>query len=169
MMSTRARVVQFGGAAILIVFGILTWLWVQPRPDLSASFPRVREAGWGALVGLWVLTVAVSHLIVFYFVQTLRCATKLRREGVDLVLPALVGMLETILYLAAFLGNRPEFIGLWLGLKTAGGWKQWTEDDKGRRRFLIFLLGSGMSVLIALIGFVLMLKFALEIGGASPR
>jgi hypothetical protein len=59
--------------------------------------------------------------------------------------------------------GSPEFIGVWLALKVAGQWKNWTEswsievDGRtiqvvGREVFNIFLLGNALSVGFAAIG-----------------
>ena len=72
-------------------------------------------------------------------------------------LPAIVGGLERVLYVASWLVGRPEFIGVWLALKIAGGWKAWYDGRdvngvhiEGRYHFNVFLIGCGLSVLNAL-------------------
>lgn len=78
-----------------------------------------------------------------------------------------VGIIERVLFVSAFLIEEPEFIGVWLALKVAGGWQAWGEDRKvywvngqtknyvtvlGRHVFNIFLIGNGLSVLNSLVG-----------------
>lgn len=63
---------------------------------------------------------------------------------------AYVGLIERILYVASLQSGAPEFIGIWLALKVAGGWKRWSER---RKIFQVFLIGSGFSVLYSVVGF----------------
>lgn len=42
----------------------------------------------------------------------------------------------------SFLVCRPEFIGLWFGLKVAGNWDVWTKKE-GRPIFQVFLILPG--------------------------
>lgn len=77
--------------------------------------------------------------------------------------PALVGVVERPLFLAALMGYHAEFIGVWLALKVAGGWFGWTEGIDvpaatgtktvrvpGRVLFNRNLILSGLSVAYAL-------------------
>jgi len=63
---------------------------------------------------------------------------------------------------AAWLVNRPEFIGIWLALKVAGGWEAWAKGRRiiwstnnvrhealvtGRHLFNSTVIGSGLSLL----------------------
>jgi hypothetical protein len=80
-------------------------------------------------------------------------------------LPVLIGFIERPLYLSAWLSGGLSFVGLWLGLKVAGGWNGWSQDRKvkceiegmevgkavtGRHLFNSFLVGSSLSLLCAL-------------------
>ena len=56
---------------------------------------------------------------------------------------------------------KPEFIGVWLALKVAGQWQQWSEDKPyreggptivGRQLFNIFLIGNALSITYAVVG-----------------
>lgn len=65
-----------------------------------------------------------------------------------------VGIVERPLYVAAFLAGAPAFVGVWLGLKVAGGWKGWQDPYTlksgkmvaGRTVFNFMLIGSAVSV-----------------------
>jgi hypothetical protein len=73
-------------------------------------------------------------------------------------------LIERCLYLASWLEGTPEFIGVWLALKIAGGWKAWSEGltipsgkrsgegvvIPGRTLVNLFLVNSGLSVLHAI-------------------
>lgn len=78
-----------------------------------------------------------------------------KQEDRDADLATIVGFLETGLYATSYLLDRPEFIGAWLVLKVAGGWKGWQSYHKGvhgRRVFQIFLIGTGLSVAYGVMG-----------------
>jgi len=71
-----------------------------------------------------------------------------------------VGLVERPLYVAAFLANEPAFVGIWLGLKVAGGWKGWQDEYTlknsrkvaGRSVFNFMLIGSAVSVAYGWVG-----------------
>ena len=45
------------------------------------------------------------------------------------------------------------FIGIWLALKVAAQWKRWSDTHpKGRIAYNIFIIGSGLSVIFAIVG-----------------
>ena len=74
-------------------------------------------------------------------------------------LPRVVGLIERVLYIGSLQIGKPEFIGLWLALKTAGQWKRWGEGSvvagrliEGRVFYNIFLVGSGLSIVYAFTG-----------------
>lgn len=86
------------------------------------------------------------------------------------LLPRMVGLIERFLYTASWQTGYPGFIGVWLVLKAAGGWKYWTEDRPiddnedqpigdenkkkipGRSNYNIFLIGTGVSVAYGILG-----------------
>lgn len=75
--------------------------------------------------------------------------------------PQIVGIIERSLYVSALIMGNPEFIGLWLAVKVAGQWNRWSEGIEnnnmeiipGRAFFNIFLIGNGLSIAFAIIGF----------------
>jgi hypothetical protein len=74
-------------------------------------------------------------------------------------LPALLGFIEGGLYTTAYLIHHGEFIGAWLILKVAGGWKGWQEGFgqrpnkiHGRALSQIFLIGTGLNLAYGLTG-----------------
>jgi hypothetical protein len=69
--------------------------------------------------------------------------------------PILMGLIERTLYMSALLFGHGEFIAVWLGLKVAGGWKRWQNEKIGRYLYSRSLFGSGLSLLYALMGFLL--------------
>ena len=74
-----------------------------------------------------------------------------------------LGMVERALYVLSWYAGQVLFIGLWLTLKVAVQWSSWKIPDdpkipldengrtaqRARARFLIFLWGSGLSILIS--------------------
>ena len=65
---------------------------------------------------------------------------------------AILGVAETLAYPVLLHQNQLTAIGLWVGLKTAGGWKGWTDS---RAEFLRFLIGN-----ILVIGFSIFAAYA---------
>ena len=64
-----------------------------------------------------------------------------------------IGTIDRILFLLSFLLETPEFIGLWLGIKTVSQYKRWSDNEPGRATFNIFLTGNGLSILYAVAGY----------------
>lgn len=70
-------------------------------------------------------------------------------------LPATIGVVERFLYVAALLSSLPDFIGVWLALKVAGGWQGWSGTHlgvPGRSVFNTSLLTSAISLVWAISG-----------------
>jgi hypothetical protein len=78
---------------------------------------------------------------------------------------AVLGAAEGTIYLGALLASRPEFIAVWLGIKTVIRWRHWEIDIAipgksenetrwvlGRMAYNLFLLGNALVVLYAGIG-----------------
>jgi hypothetical protein len=67
----------------------------------------------------------------------------------------LLGLVEAILYTAAFLTSAKEFIAVWLALKAAVRWRATPSRDKdesGKGTDNLWLIGSGASVFVAYLG-----------------
>jgi hypothetical protein len=74
--------------------------------------------------------------------------------------PRVIGIVERILYVATLQLGKAEFVGIWLALKVAGQWSRWSKDPEegenlpqGRTIYHNFLIGNGISVLYAFVGF----------------
>lgn len=63
-----------------------------------------------------------------------------------------VGIIERSLYLLSILIQKPEFIAVWLTLKTVSQAKSWSKDYFGRPIYNNFLAGNGLSILFAFAG-----------------
>ncbi len=66
---------------------------------------------------------------------------------------ASVGFIERTLYMASLQAQRPEFIAVWLTLKTLVRARGWKEEDvnPGRAVYNNFLLGNGLSILYSFV------------------
>ncbi|SRR6266545_376552 len=135
---------------------------------------------YAALVPIWPLSriAQLTHLIILrgQGVEEIESLKKHHRKD----LPFLVGIVERILYVACWMLDKPEFVGVWLALKVAGGWKGWSDDPNmpvkpggsatvkitGRLFFNTHLIGSGLSLLNALVG---ALMIELFMAGSWPR
>jgi len=62
-----------------------------------------------------------------------------------------LGIVERTLYLASIQAMHPEFIAVWLTLKTIARSSRWTEEKRvrGRALFNNFVAGNGLSILYA--------------------
>lgn len=58
------------------------------------------------------------------------------------------GFIERLLYTLAWHFGHPSFIAAWLVLKVASKWKRY-EEEPG---YNVFLVGSGISILYAIVG-----------------
>lgn len=64
------------------------------------------------------------------------------------------GFIENILYLASILTDKPEFIFVWLGVKTAIVWyrkvkRERDYNDTQRRAYHTYLFGTGLNLILA--------------------
>lgn len=77
--------------------------------------------------------------------------------------PFILGLIERFLYMTAMFIGQFDFVGLWLLLKVAGGWKKWADGISdfpearmavsGRIVFNVFLIGNGLSIAFAFVGY----------------
>ncbi len=65
--------------------------------------------------------------------------------------PALIGVIERILYISSLLMDHGEFIGFWLALKMAG--HLWGKERTYRILYMDTLIGNAISLLYAGVGF----------------
>ena len=80
--------------------------------------------------------------------------------------PVSVGIIERTLYVSSLILGHGVFIGFWLALKVAGRWTTPWEESTGSKKvwpvtrsaYQIFLVGSGISVLYAFVGFKLIMQ-----------
>lgn len=63
-----------------------------------------------------------------------------------------IGIIERSLYFTAILIGKPEFIAVWLTLKTVSQSKRWSENHFGRAIYNNFLVGNSLSIMYAFAG-----------------
>ena len=66
----------------------------------------------------------------------------------DSFLPAILGAFEQLLYISVIVLGFPNFILIWLGVKTAGIWKVWA-DENDRLSYNTFVIGNALSLIFA--------------------
>lgn len=151
--------------AFLLVVGIVLVLenpqFQLPVQEISQ---HLRPDTFWRFIGMWLMSIVVSHLLIFYLMRLVRLKLHLHgnETSPDLYSPAFVGICESILYPGAILLGRAEFIGVWLAIKVAGQWVRWgggagssnssephdeESINEGRRRFNAFLVGNAMSII----------------------
>ena len=90
-----------------------------------------------------------------------------RRQGENKeTIKAILGATEIALYITAIVFfKHPEWIGVWLTFKLAVSWQSF-DQNKIYSSHNIFLLGTSLSILFALIGALIILKFPLYTCGS---
>jgi hypothetical protein len=70
-------------------------------------------------------------------------------------IPGWIGFFERALYsllIGLDVGGGAAFIGVWIGVKLAGGWQSWSKGTTyGRATLGVGLLGNAMSVLFGVV------------------
>ena len=168
MTADRKRFLPWWWYVILLLLsaaGIcLIWLNPQLPHEFGRLSKKVRPDAWSTVGGILLLSIVLTHLLIFGVSRLLRLLLRLHGDDshADMWSPALVGISESVMYpMALFLG-KPEFIGVWLAIKVASQWVRWKGDagqfpasgesdieklNEGRRRFNGFLVGSSLSIM----------------------
>lgn len=159
-------------AAILSMGGFLIWVWPSALGFLSRVSVRVRPDAGGRFLGIILFSTVLNHLAIYWAIRGIHSLFDLRTVAspTDLWPPAILGILESSLYVVALVMAKPEFIGFWIALKTAGGWIAWSgsskrdpgERNRARRRFYGFLVGNGLTLIAVLMTFGVLKLFALK-------
>jgi len=109
------------------------------------------------LVGFCYATIAGHFLINLVMVRMWKCidlkgnsANKIKGDDWQ---PPVTGILERTLYVSSLIMSHGEFIGFWIALKVASQWKRWSKGIGGRTIYMNSLIGSGISILYAVVGF----------------
>lgn len=125
------------------------------------------------IIGYYAVALLLSNIIARVLIGIItdwmvRVALHGRREGKYIFLATAIGSVEQFMYTASVLLGKPEFIGVWLVIKAVGEWRQETNTTEGQaplprdvigvpRPYMIFLIGSGLSV-IAGVGTALLMQ-----------
>lgn len=151
--------VGLGSVLVLVRPSQPAFGWIQ------RAAPIVQQDAWLRLIGIYVITVAINMIVIHPLMIRLRYWFGLEREvSAQNGLPtALVGVCEAVLYPTSWLVGKPEFIGVWLALKTAAGWKLWQKETGPRAHFQMFLIGNALSIVLGSLSFFFMRGFVLEI------
>lgn len=161
----------YGILLLLSAIGIYL-IWCNPQlPVIFAKLSeRVRIDALSIAGGILLLSIVITHLVIFGASRLLRSLLKLHGYDThaDMWSPALVGITESIMYPMSFFLGEPDFIGVWLAVKVAGQWVRWKGDaeqaqkrtssesdieklNEGRRRFNGFLVGNALSIMMGVI------------------
>lgn len=142
--------------AVSFISGMLVWIFDPGVPanfhqSLSKFAPAIRPEKWFQVLGVFAWTTVASHFIVIRVQRGLRKAFQLDVSSLSNPIAhrpsTLIGILESVMFPVAFLIGKSEFIGLWLTLKVAIGWKEWSDlGHPGRSRFYLFLIGTALVI-----------------------
>jgi hypothetical protein len=133
--------------------------WQVPQQIQQLS-PSVRPDSWSRLLGIYLVSIVITHLVSFYAARGMGLLLVLKGPDklADVWSPTLVGISESIMYPTAILIGKAEFIAVWLAVKVAGQWVRWAgegrndaEANEGRRRFNRFLVGNALIILAAFV------------------
>jgi len=108
-----------------------------------------------SLVGATFTLLIINYMIKPYIKSKVSsAASKEKSYLIELWLLAFFGgFLEVLLYGGSFLIDKPEFILIWLGVKTALRWdrkrneKEESRDKEYRGLFYSFLIGSALNII----------------------
>lgn len=103
-------------------------------------------AGWRTIVG-FAFSIFVGHYFINKIMEDLWVTfPDPEREKGKALSGSLLGCIERFLYTTSWLVGLPEFIGLWLLIKSVGAWKR---DKQG---YNVFLIGNGLSISYGVVG-----------------
>ena len=130
-------------AGSLLVWGQdLHWAWI------AGAFPE-SVVGEIRLIGVVLLNLGVAQLSIGLIQNPLRTVSGIERKFEPL--PVTLGSLESVVYLAAWVIAREQFIALWLAIKVVAGWR-----TEGRKHYSMTLISMLLNVLFATAAFGLM-------------
>jgi hypothetical protein len=115
----------------------------------------------------YIFATFIAHPMIYIVSNRLWKDIDLDHKGENTLRPrawhaSITGVIERVLYVASLQIGQATFIGIWLALKTVGNWKRWShgyppnaEHQKvtGREFLNIFLIGSGLSLTYAGVGY----------------
>lgn len=138
---------------LMITVGVLLYfLW--PNNFLLESHDLI-------FVNAAIIAACLGDIIIHPVTRRLKKPAERKidnKKGVTMS-SAWLGIVERTIYVASWLTGYPEFIVVWLTLKTVSTWNKWNEEDKiGRAKYNNFLTGMGLSLLFAVFISILALR-----------
>ncbi|MBI3041587.1 MAG: hypothetical protein HYY78_02035 [Betaproteobacteria bacterium] len=112
----------------------------------------------------YTYAIVIGHIFIRNINASMQEKFPTKREAHIASLSSALGCIEIFLFTSAFHIKTPEFIPVWLTLKTAAGWTHWNTPYKpndpdpkipgitGRPAFNIFLAGNGLVIAFSFIG-----------------
>ncbi|MGD1047058.1 MAG: hypothetical protein ABR936_17275 [Bacteroidota bacterium] len=94
------------------------------------------------------ISLFISHFLIRWTIDPMWKAHGDPRKNEWFVASLNQGLIERLMFTTSWLVDKPAFIGIWLALKVASQWKGWSE----KAGYNIFLVGSGLSILYAVLG-----------------
>jgi hypothetical protein len=129
------------------------------------EFPtRQPEVFWYVYVIAYAYALFVG-LLVGRVTDLMYDLTRVERKSNFEWQPPILGIVERSLFLSSLIASYGGFIALWLTLKLTVQYKRWSGEDKtlqikpgeevlvGRTLFMNSLIGNGLSILYAGVGF----------------
>ncbi len=141
-------------------------LGLVPIILLAVTPPGSALLGWGIRVVLFVWAVWIGHIVTSHWSAALHTGIEQLRTTVEsggkpeederdqygkriLWIPGSIGIFERAFYVLLIglsVSGGATFIGVWITLKVAGGWQNWTKGSRfGRAYFYVSMLGNAMS------------------------
>jgi len=110
------------------------------------------------------LMAGLGQLLIspfMYYIKTLIHGNRGFKES-QILIPAIMGYIESFLYPTAFLMEQTLFIPFWLTLKAVRDWPAWKDEKKGRESHAKYLIGNGLMILWGLITYGLIVSILLR-------
>jgi hypothetical protein len=145
--------------ACLLISGIAFFFSGLSSRTLSIAAPAIPYCHWGRMLGVILISIALTHLTIHTVDIWLhkQLGLKIKKKESDnfnyFIGPALIGMTESVLYPIVLLIDAKEFIPAWIALKMVGNWRGWQRGDDGRRRVHKFLINSGLSIMAGAVAY----------------
>ncbi len=120
------------------------------------------------IINAYLLTIIISRIAISHILVVLYREVGINRNPFPKT-TCTIGAIENILYLTALLGKAPEFIAVWLAIKTASSWasrkEQWAMQisknatprrkkwalDQASGMWSVSLIGNALNLLITIV------------------
>ena len=102
--------------------------------------------GYSVSTLIGTLIISIVNAILWRFMPE-----EFKKDLFFSISSALVGIIERFIYTSVLLLNVPQWIPIWLSVKTASQFKRWA-DENTRATFNIFLICSSLSILFGFLG-----------------